>query len=261
MFARITPVVKNLLIINIALLAIEGIIGINLSNWLALYYVNSEMFAPYQFFTYMFLHANFMHLFSNMLGLFFFGPALEDYFGPKRFLIFYIACGIGGGLFYAGSEYLEKHPIEVLAIEFQHKPTPANYSAFIAKVQKRYGWVDRSNIEQNLHQHPNNEQYISRAVSNVRNIISEIANIPMVGASGAVLGILMAFGLLFPNTNIYLLLFPVPIKAKYLVLAYGTYTIIQGFSQTPGDNVAHLAHLGGMVVAIVLIKVWQKQHP
>jgi membrane associated rhomboid family serine protease len=102
--------------------------------------------------------------------------------------------------------------------------------------------------------------YQQQAIEIVKDIFSSITNVPMVGASGAVFGILMAFGMLFPNTQLFLLFPPIPIKAKYLVLFYGLYELYSEFSRTSGDNVAHLAHLGGMLIAYILLKIWQKDN-
>lgn len=192
MFGNLTPAVKNLLIVNIAMYFIPILLGSNfIQEHLALYDYNSPYFRPYQLFTHMFLHGGGMHLFMNMLGLFFLGPLLERIWGSNRFLIFYLVCGIGASLLYSGIIYY---------------------------------------------------QGISTR---------------LVGASGAIYGLLMAAALLFPNTEFQLIFPPVRIKAKYIALILGGIALLSGLRSEAGDNVAHFAHLGGMLFAYILLKLWE----
>lgn len=186
---RLTPVVQNLLIINVLVFVVMMIMP-QLNQYLALYNVHTTYFKPYQLFTYMFCHAGFGHIFFNMIGLIFFGPALEDFWGPRKFVIFYTICGVGAGIF---------------------------------------------NILMDL-------------------FLGIGSFSTMIGASGAVYGVLTAFGTTFPNMQLSLLFLPFSFKAKYLVMVLGAMAIYSGFMSTPGDNVAHLAHLGGIVVAILWIQ-------
>jgi membrane associated rhomboid family serine protease len=191
---RLTPVVKNLVIINVVIFLVDSFMsGLHLMEYLALWNVRTEYFQPYQLFTYMFAHGGFMHIFFNMLALSFMGPILETYWGPKRFLLFYMITGIGAGVF--------------------------NILVDLFFGAGSFGL--------------------------------------MMGASGAVYGVLTAFGVLFPNMEIMLLIPPIPIKAKYLVLILGGIAIYSGFNSSPGDNTAHFAHLGGIVVAFILLQFWR----
>ncbi len=260
MFQRLTPVVKNLLIINIGIYFLASVFHLDLSQWLGLHYIFSENFMPYQFITYMFLHASWMHVFSNMFALFIFGPLLEQFFGPRRFFLFYMVTGIGSGILYSGTQYFEMHKLQVSTEHYIQHPGPDNFSDLVASNHKIFSVFPSTNkIEENLYDHPGNRQALQESVDFVTQVYHLISNIPMVGASGAVFGILMAFGMLFPNTVLMLLFPPIPIKAKYFVAIYGLFELYAGLQQSPGDNVAHFAHVGGMLIAFLLIKYWQKK--
>ena len=196
---QLTPVVKTLIIINVVVFLLQMLLPVTshacmefeinsgLTGLISLWQIGSCAFRPYQFLTYMFAHGGFMHILFNMLALASFGPILESYWGDKKFLLFYLATGIGAGVIYA------------LADLFLHPGAGGS----------------------------------------------------MLGASGAVYGILMAFGLLFPNLELMLLFPPIPLKAKYMVFVMGLLTYMLDRS----GSVAHVAHLGGAFVAFVIIKV------
>lgn len=191
---RFTPVVKNLLLINVIVFVGQVLIPV-LTDYLMLYGIRTDYFKPYQLFTYMFAHGGFGHIFWNMLALIFMGPLLEDYWGPKKFLFFYMAAGLGAAIFNI-----------ILDLFFE------------------VGTFGR-----------------------------------MLGASGAVYGVMTAFGIIFSEMQIRIFFF-IPIKAKYLVLILGSLAIIQGFGgHSAGDGVAHLTHLGGIVVAIILLLYWRSK--
>lgn len=257
MFARITPVVKNLLIINIALLLIPSILNIDLTNIFGLRYVFAESFQPYQFITYMFLHSNFGHLLGNMFALFIFGPMLERFWGAKKFFIFYMITGVGAGILFGAVSFFEMQQLQAAADTYIANP---NYEAFYSFISKHGGdqvFKEWYTFIEAFGENPANSQYISSSIQRVQEVVRFQANIPMIGASGAVFAILFAFGYLFPNTELMLLIPPIPIKAKYLVTFYGLYELYAGIQRAPGDNVAHFAHLGGMLVAFILLKIWQ----
>lgn len=191
---RLTPIVRNLIIINVIVFILQNMIPA-LTEWLALFNVRTPYFRPYQLFTYMFCHADFFHIFFNMLLLSFFGPILEEFWDQKQFLLFYIIAGIGAGVF------------NILMDLFFGVGTFAM----------------------------------------------------MIGASGAVYGVMTAFGIIFPNMELRLLFLPVSFKAKYMVMVLGSIAIYSGFRSHPGDNTAHLAHLGGIVMAIIMIQFWMRR--
>lgn len=257
MFGNLTPVVKNLLLLNIVLALVQGFFNIDLIDIGGLRYIHAETFRPYQFFTYMFIHAGFGHIFGNMLALFIFGPWLERTWGSQRFLIFYLVTGLGAGVLWSGINYIETRKVQNDAMYYQVDPNPEKFNQFIIN-----HWYLNNDLERMIEQYaanPDNPQLEEESTYIVKTIYEQKANIPMVGASGAIFGILMAFGLLFPNTTLMLLIPPIPIKAKYFVLLYGAYELYSVIQQAPGDNVAHYAHLGGMLIAFILVRVWSKK--
>ena len=214
-------VTKNLIIINI-LFFLGGIVatryGLDLSAYLGLHFFMADNFNPAQLISYMFMHGSFTHLFFNMFAVWMFGRILEQIWGPKRFLFYYIACGIGAGLVQELVQYIQ------YAVEL---------SAY-AQVDMGEGMVIPM------------KQYL-----NLMNTV---------GASGAVYAILLAFGMLFPNEKMFIIPFPFPIKAKFFVAGYAVIELMQGFANNPTDNVAHFAHLGGMIFGFVLIIYWKKKN-
>ena len=188
--------------------------GIDLSGILGLHFFMASDFHPYQLLTYMFMHGNFAHLFFNMFALWMFGNTLENIWGPKRFLFFYILCGLGAGLLQEGVQYIE----------------------YVTKLS----------------------QYQTVNMGGSILPMSEYLNyMTTVGASGAIYGLLLAFGMMFPNSLIYLY-FAIPIKAKWFVIGYAAIELLSGIFSS-GDQVAHFAHLGGMLVGLVILLIWKKK--
>jgi len=258
MFRNLTPLVKNLLLINIVIALVQGFFNIDLIGIGGLRYIHAETFYPFQFFTYMFIHARgFGHIFGNMLALFIFGPWLERTWGAQRFLIFYLVTGIGAGVLWSAVDYFEMRGIQTDAEMYYTDPNPERFNKFIVD-----HWQLNGDLEKMIDSYaasPDSQQYKEESVYIVNQLYTRKANMPMVGASGAVFGILMAFGLLFPNTKLMLLFPPIPIKAKYFVMLYGLYELYATIQQSPGDNVAHFAHLGGMFFAFILVRRWSKK--
>lgn len=240
-FKRLPDVIKNLIIIN-GLFFLGTIVlrnfGIDLIEELGLWLPGSLNFAPYQFITHMFLHSvsNVGHVFMNMFMLWMFGNMLENMWGAKRFLTFYMVTGLGAGILYTAVHYAE-------AMYLQGQLVSAGMSQ-----------SDLMNLI-------TTSRYDSGILNSVgMDVIRDYYlafNTPVIGASGAVYGVLMAFGMLFPNVKIYIY-FLFPVKAKWMVLGLGAIEFFQGF-QADGSNVAHFAHLGGMLFGYILIKYWQKK--
>lgn len=259
MFGRITPVVRNLLIVNIGIYFIAYLLKINFNEFLGLRNLHSDHFLPFQYFTYMFLHGSTLHLLSNMFGLFIFGPLLEQFWGPKRFLIFYIVTGLGAGILYSGINYMETNSFARAVEKYNQEPSPAEFKYVLEKK----GNLKVSKIGElnsfiyDFSDNPDDPDYINESKLFLNQWLYQKSNSLMVGASGAIFGILMAFGLLFPNTVLMLIIPPIPIKAKYFVAIYGLYSLFAGIRNDAGDNVAHFAHLSGAFVAFLLIKYWQ----
>ena len=258
MFGRLTPLVKKLLGINIGIAIIQSVMDIDLGAQFGLYSIYSDSFLPYQFFTYMFLHGGMMHLLGNMLGLFFFGPILEQFLGQKKFIILYLAAGLGGGVLYWGVNYVELSGLKNDVVTYISDPNPDAFSALILE-HAEYAYSDMYEFIEAFDENPDNRNYQQTSVNNAKVLFNSFSNIPMVGASGAIFGVLACFALLFPNMEVRLLFIPVPIKAKYLVGFYILYELYSEFARTPGDSVAHLAHLGGALVAYILIKSWNSK--
>ncbi len=230
-------VIKNLIIINVLLffggMALEGH-GIDLARYLGLHYFLSENFNLAQLITYMFMHGGFTHIFFNMFAVWMFGSTLERVWGPKRFLTFYLVCGIGAGL------------IQELVYFIQAMHVSSSLTPDMIAMVKNEGyqiWQQGQN-------------YSAPALG----ALNRIFNSTTVGASGSVYGILLGFGMLFPNQQMFIFPLPVPIKAKYFVIGYAILELYLGFANNPSDNVAHFAHLGGMLFAFFLIMYWRKKN-
>ena len=233
MLKNISPVVKNLLLINILFYIAQWTIPSFTQN-LELYPISSEDFKPWQLATHFFMHSPYSigHIFFNMFALVIFGSQLERVWGAQRFLGYYISCALGAAVLHLGVNYYRIHIIEInLSLEDLELFRNAAYDA----IQKGMNFKDPVLAQLNLLHHT-----------------------PMLGASGAVFGLLAAFGYLFPNTELMLLFPPIPIKAKYFVIGYAALELYLGVSNNPSDNVAHFAHLGGALVGIIIVLYWGK---
>lgn len=213
-------VVKNLLILNVLVffgMFVAERYGIDLNQWLGLHFFMADDFNAAQLFTYMFMHANFQHIFFNMLALWMFGRILENVWGGSRFLFYYIVCGLGAGL-------------------VQEAVQAVYYFTTLAQ----YDGVS----------FPNGVTISMGEFLNMWNTV---------GASGAVYGILLAFGMLFPNEQMFVFPLPFPIKAKWFVLGYAVIELMLGLGNSAHDNVAHFAHLGGMLFGFLVLLYWKKK--
>ena len=263
---NLTPVVKTLLLINVGIFFLQ-FLSIDIENLFGLRYLASSQFYPHQFLTYMFTQKETMHLLSNMFGLFTFGPMLERFWGGQRFLFFYLFTGIGASLLYTGINAYQLQDLQQGTEAYVQSPTPTHLRSYVREFAageltlQSYEIIEtfNSKFEDNALDPNLKNESIGIARKIYRTVYNGIVNIPMVGASGAIFGILMAFGLLFPNTELFLLFFPFPIKAKYFVAMYGLYELFAGVRRVPGDNVAHFAHLGGMLFAFILIRYWDNK--
>lgn len=262
-FNILPPVIKNLLILNglffLADLTAESF-GIRLSNFLGLHYVNSQYFKPYQFVTHLFMHGSFLHLFSNMFALWMFGSALENVWGHKRFLFFYFFTGLGAALIHALVTWYEISSLQIAADVFFNAPSPDTFKAFVDAHASNFFSKNVYDFINVWSSESNNSIYINEASQLVNKVVNATIDIPTVGASGAVFGVLLAFGMLFPNTTL-LIYFFFPIKAKYFVFLYAAFEFYAGYQNLIGQsasNIAHFAHLGGMLFAFILIQFWKK---
>ncbi|MDH5397842.1 MAG: rhomboid family intramembrane serine protease [Cyclobacteriaceae bacterium] len=260
---RLSPTVKSLLIINVVIFIAQMLFKqYNLGQFLAMYRLGSVYFAPYQFFTYMFAHAGFTHILFNMLGLAFLGVSLEMVWGARKFLAFYIITGMGAGIFYTVIGYVGTVGLKSDLREYTVDPSLENFVVLVNDHRRKFESLQFNGPGSTIYDiietyEKNPEEYKSESVRLVRDAEDIfITHHPgrVIGASGAVYGILMAFGMLFPDRQLMLLFPPIPIKAKYLVLILGGMAIYMGMQRSAGDQVAHLAHLGGMVFGYIMVK-------
>lgn len=215
---NIPVITKNLLIINVLMFLATYVFmrtGLDLNELLGLHFFMASNFHLYQFVTYMFMHGGFAHLFFNMFALWMFGNTLENIWGSKRFLLYYILCGLGAGLVQEGVQYLE----------------------YVVKLSQY--------------------QNVNLGGGQIIPMAEYLNYMTTVGASGAIYGLLLAFGMMFPNSMIYLYFF-VPIKAKWFVIGYAVIELLTGVFSN-GDHVAHFAHLGGMLIGLIILLIWKKK--
>ncbi len=205
------PVLKTLIIINAIVYVIQLAVPA-VTEWGALHYWRSPLFKPHQLITHMFMHdpTSFMHILFNMITLWMFGSTLETYWGAKRFLNFYLMCGIGAAL------------VQMALIPYE-----------ISKVVANHPEIPLEDVQ----------TYLTDGINHYS----------MIGASGAIMGLMAAFAWLFPNTEFFVFFIPVPVKAKYLIPVYVLIDLFGGLSRSSGDNIGHFAHLGGALVGILLV--------
>jgi membrane associated rhomboid family serine protease len=215
---RSTPtIVLNLIIINTLVFFAQAAFGglselSSINDLFALHHYKAECFRPYQLVTHMFMHGSFTHLLFNMVGLWMFGSMMEKIWGPQRFLIFYLICGLAAGLAQMGN----------YVVDFWH----IDHTALSSEEIKLYAEIMSRNAT--------------------------------VGASGAIMGVLAAYGYTFPNTQLFIFPIPFPVKAKWAIIGIIALDVFGGISKTSGDSIAHFAHVGGALVGFLLVFFWNK---
>ena len=255
-FSNIPPVTKNLLIINILIWAFMALIPAAdrvLDKYFALYFFSSPAFQPYQLFTYMFLHGGFMHLFFNMFALLMFGRTIEYTMGSGRFLFYYISCGICAALVQMGIFALYIHNLQGIMTPDQLNVV---YEQGYGVLARGYNYPPalEGALKLKAISYIHAEGYPAPDMA----ALNAFVNTPMVGASGAIYGVLLAFGFLYPNMPVYLFFIPVPIKSKWLIIGYFVLELVYGISGS-ADGVAHFAHLGGMIFGFLMLLYWKKK--
>lgn len=247
-----TPVVKQLLIINVIVFILSQVMPQNYDT-LALYYFESEKFRFWQPFTHMFMHAkmpNFMHILFNMFALVSFGSALEHYWGGKKFLIFYVTCGLGAALVQTGMDYYEIHQV-VNQLGLSSQDMQVVFDTPLSDVFDAAGRSTGKVGEILDKVHCSQDQF---------NELSQIYG-SCVGASGAIYGLLVAFAFMFPMAELMMIFFPIPIKAKYfvpIIVGLDLFSGTTGFSIfSGGGNIAHFAHVGGALTGFILMMLWR----
>jgi len=257
---HLTPAAKNILIINGIIFILSDFIGLRtyiIENF-GMRYFHSENFQPYQILTYMWVHAGFGHLFGNMFSVLVFAPILEKVWGSKKFLIFYLVTGIGAGVLYSGINYYENYSFEVKVKSYEQNPSPESFRKLVINNSSEY-YNQLYDFIDSYEQNPSNSND-NLSIAYANDLLKVKSDVPMVGASGAVFGILLAFAMLFPNMKLMLLFPPIPVKAKYLVLVYGIYELWSEINRMPGDNIAHFAHLGGMLIGYLILIYWKRKY-
>jgi len=257
---RDTPVVvKNLIIINALMLLATFVmqrVGIDLTEKLGMHYPASEKFRFYQIITHMFMHGGFVHLFFNMFALWMFGRVLENVWGSKRFMVYYFVTGLGAIALHTFVNYLEFSSMQNTIVAFTNTPAPEILDKFVNKHLHNPS-SQLLEFVSNWYDDPSNSAFATEGHKVMNQILQLKMDIPTVGASGAVYGVLLAFGMLFPNTQLMFIFPPIPIKAKYVVIGYGAIELYLGLTNS-GGSIAHFAHLGGMLFGFILIKYWNK---
>lgn len=240
MFSQLTPVTKAIILINAAVFIFVSILNPEWEIYLAAYYPQSRNFQLYQIITHMFMHGSLMHILFNMFTLLSFGPVLERVLGQKKFLIFYFICGLGAFAIFNAYNYLEIHKLTQNIIDSNINPAAIFQKADITMVKDP----------------ATNNYFVSLNEDGQKLFMSLLGQ--MVGASGAIFGVIAAFSILYPDAKLIFLFIPFPVKAKYLLPAIIGISLFLGFRQFEGDNIAHFAHIGGAVVGAVYIYFWKK---
>ena len=262
-FKILPPVVKNILIINalffLATIAFRSAFKIDLVDTFGMHYFGSTLFKPYQVVTYMFMHGGFSHILFNMFAVWMFGNVLENFWGPKRFLTYYMITGIGAILIQMLVSYIDISGIQSAIDLYVTNPSPGTFEQIL--ISHFEGYYNPQALTSFLHEYNNNPanfNLIAQSTTMLNELLTYRMDIPTVGASGAVFGVLLAFGMMFPNSLIYIY-FAIPIKAKWFVILYGALELYSGVANNPGDNIAHFAHLGGMLFGFIMIIYWNKK--
>jgi membrane associated rhomboid family serine protease len=267
-FEILPPVIKNLLIINALVFLAQSTFkggngGFSIDDTFALHAWQSELFKPWQVVTHLFMHGGFSHIFFNMLALWMFGSVLENLWGSKRFLTFYLICGLGAALIHLLFLSWELAPMiqSYNALAQLHAVGSPDEAAYLARfIEKNNIGIENADvILQQLRSADarGGGPFVSGGFDLITRIYNEKLNTGTIGASGAVFGILAAFGYLFPNTYLYIYML-IPVKAKWFVLGYGAIELYEGIKNSAGDNVAHWAHIGGAIVGLLIVITWNK---
>lgn len=243
LFNGIPTVVKNLLIINglvflFKLLNPFAQITGDLDDLLGLHFITSPLFKPWQLLTHMFMHGGWGHILLNMLGLFMLGPRVEYRWGSQRFLTYYLLCGLGSAVLYMGWQWFgARHALAAIS------------GADLINVRDTVVQGAREGLEYTFNNPAAQKVYT-------------LWHVPMVGASGALFGILVAFGMLYPNVELttFVYFIPINMKAKWFVAMYAAVELFSGVANAQGDNTAHFAHIGGLIAGFFLVRYYEKKN-
>ncbi|MGK0421169.1 MAG: membrane associated rhomboid family serine protease [Polaribacter sp.] len=235
---KLTDGIKHLIIINVILFVAPQLLQLDFTNILALHFPKNEYFGIWQYITHMFMHGSITHILFNMYGLWAFGSPLEQMWGRKKFLFFYFSAGLGAALIYTLVNYYQFNGIYDLFISAGLNP-----SEVIAVLEKG----------------TTNDSRVVNAITQMQfNKITSLYNTPAVGASGAVYGVLAAFGLYFKDAKLALIFVPIPIAAKYFIPVMILGDLFFGVTKYSVGNIAHFAHIGGALIGFIIAYFWKK---
>lgn len=236
---KLTDAIKHLIIINVILFVAPQLLKLDFTNVLALHFPKNEHFGIWQYITHMFMHGGFSHILFNMYGLWAFGTPLEQMWGKKKFIFFYFSAGIGAGLIYTLANYYQFNGI---------------YDLFVS------AGLNPSEIISILESAKTNDTRVIESITQEQfDKIIGLYNAKAVGASGAVYGVLVAFGMYFKDAKLALIFFPVPIAAKYFIPVIILGDLFFGMTKYSIGNIAHFAHIGGALIGFLIALYWQKQ--
>ena len=235
---KLTAGIKHLIIINVILFVTPQLLQLDFTNMLALHFPKNEHFGIWQYVTHMFMHGSITHILFNMYGLWAFGSPLEQMWGRKKFLFFYFSAGLGAGLIYTLVNYYQFNGI---------------YDLFVS------AGLNPSEIISVLETGTTNDSRVVNAITQTQfNKITSLYNTPAVGASGAVYGVLAAFGLYFKDAKLALIFLPIPIAAKYFIPVMILGDLFFGVTKYSVGNIAHFAHIGGALIGFTIAYFWKK---
>jgi membrane associated rhomboid family serine protease len=235
---KLTDGIKHLIIINVILFVAPQLLQLDFTNILALHFPKNEHFGIWQYVTHMFMHGSITHILFNMYGLWAFGSPLEQMWGRKKFLFFYFSAGLGAGLIYTLVNYYQFNGI---------------YELFLS------AGLNPSEIITVLEKGTTNDARVVNAITQIQfNKITSLYNTPAVGASGAVYGVLAAFGLYFKDAKLALIFVPIPIAAKYFIPVMILGDLFFGVTKYSVGNIAHFAHIGGALIGFIIAYFWKK---
>lgn len=272
----LSPLVKNLLIVNVAVFALLNLLpylGISTGEWqsaLALYYPSSDNFRPFQILTHFFMHGGLTHLFFNMFGLVMFGPLLEARYGSQRFLLLYFVAAMTAVALHFGYTWWEIYQYDEIIAAFEANPNLTSFNHFFKGINLEGLMMDDgrrvsrviAEIQNNLVlTNANTEQALRNGAGMMREYVDFRISIPMVGASGALYGVVAAFAILYPDFKLMLIFLPIPIRARYFVPALLAIDLFLGIMDYSWDPIAHFAHLGGALGGGLLAYYWYKIDP
>lgn len=255
---NLTPGVKFLLITNfLAFILTFAFNSEYIINQFGLHYFRSDLFSWYQFITAIFLHGGLWHIAINMFVLWMFGSPLESIWNTKKFLLYYFICGLGASVLFLAFSAWQLNKLEEDVDIYLSSPSYEEFTEFADEYMITAPGELAQEVEQlqsNWSAEPQNQQYVERSKELVRTYLQRRIDAPMLGASGAIYGILLAFGLIFPNLPVYIY-FIFPMKAKYFVIFLGALEFYLGWVGG-GGGIANMAHLGGMVTGFILLQIW-----